>query len=153
MAMDGRHYVNVKKLTKKMHTAQNGKCGYCSTDMYLRSEVSRKYRLSHKLTMATFDHIVPVSAGGTWILDNAVAACHKCNGLKGSLPVAEFLERYDELLQYLNEKPIRDEAKRIVKKRKQIYIIARFALRLGKTVDDLFLEYLYNSTYEMVRDL
>lgn len=32
---------------------------------------------------ATIDHVVPLSAGGTWELDNLRLACSPCNHLKG----------------------------------------------------------------------
>ena len=33
------------------------------------------------------------------------------------------------------------------------YIIAWFAAQIGKTVEDVFLEYVYNNSYELVEDL
>lgn len=31
----------------------------------------------------TIDHIIPKSKGGTWVWENLVTACQKCNGKKG----------------------------------------------------------------------
>lgn len=42
----------------------------------------------------TWDHIVPVSAGGRTVPGNIVPACLSCNSRKGALDVNDFIERY-----------------------------------------------------------
>lgn len=46
---------------------------------------------------ATIDHIVPVSRGGKWRLDNLVLACQSCNIKKGSMPYAKFVRRVERV--------------------------------------------------------
>lgn len=153
--MPGRqkYWANVPKMVAKMYHAQTGTCGYCGTPkIFLRKNVTKHYRLANKQYLATFDHVVPDSKGGRYELKNGVCACQRCNTLKGDLSVEEFFERYDELLQHLLEKPARDAAKKEMNQKKSGYIIARFAEQIGKTVEDLFLETVYNNTYELVRE-
>jgi len=45
-----------------------------------------------KLTHCTIDHVQPLSRGGTEDWDNLVAACYRCNQLKGNMDYAEFAE-------------------------------------------------------------
>lgn len=41
----------------------------------------------------TIDHVVPVSKGGTWDMENLVLACGPCNSAKGKTPYEEFVAR------------------------------------------------------------
>ena len=134
----------------RMYHAQGGRCGYCGTpDMYLRKEVTKGYHQSHRHLMATFDHVVARSNGGTYAYENGVCACSRCNTLKADLPIEEFFEQYDELYERLIKKPQRIAAKRKRNFLKNGFIIARYAERIGKTVEELFLEYVYNTRAEM----
>lgn len=58
-----------------------GRCFYCG----------RRRKL-------TFDHVVPIAAGGTHAPDNLVMACKSCNSRKGTLPPEVFAQRYGRLL-------------------------------------------------------
>lgn len=60
------------------------RCSYCGT------EVSIKMGSGEKL--ATIDHKVPLSRGGTWKRYNLTCACHGCNQEKGDKTVEEFFE-------------------------------------------------------------
>lgn len=51
------------------------RCVYCSSALDAKT--------------ATIDHVVPRSAGGLTSYDNTVAACSRCNSLKGSKSLAE----------------------------------------------------------------
>lgn len=55
---------------------QNGRCEYCLCE------------LSYKT--ATRDHVRPRSDGGSDGRNNIVAACNRCNQLKGAMPVKKF---------------------------------------------------------------
>ena len=69
----------------------NMMCTYCS-----REVVTGKfggYRL------ATIDHKLPLSRGGSWKRYNLTCACKRCNELKGDMTAEEFLE----LPAYLRE--------------------------------------------------
>jgi 5-methylcytosine-specific restriction endonuclease McrA len=41
--------------------------------------------------MATEDHLVPKSKGGSDLLDNLVLACNECNNQRGDMPAESFL--------------------------------------------------------------
>ena len=137
-----KQWPNVPKLVKIMYDAQGGLCGYCGTlDMFIRREVPKKYYISHRHKMATFEHIQLDSEGGKYKLDNGVCICAECNTLRANRPLEEFFDNYDALLQHLKEKPMRVAAKRNLNKRKNGYMIAWFASQIGVTVDDIFLYY------------
>lgn len=143
----------VQKKVIKMYHAQNGLCGYCGTpNMFLRADVSKKFFQSNKHLRATFDHIVARTQGGTFAFSNGVCVCSRCNTIKANLSLEEFFEQYDELYQKLIEKPQRIAARRRLVKRKNGYIIAWFAKLLNKTVEDMFLEHVYDTTYDMIRN-
>jgi hypothetical protein len=61
-------------------------CRYC--DRSLRD--GRRGRVSRvALPPATIDHVVPVSRGGGWELENLVTACFDCNNEKGDKTLGE----------------------------------------------------------------
>jgi hypothetical protein len=161
--------------TRRLFQEQGGTCFYCNTEMYLMENSTKKYRKKHRSTLATFDHINLNSNGGTYAYANGVCACFKCNGMRGNLEQGLFIRNFELIAaewEKGNRTPmVRDgnlitcipskKYKRVKKKRKQQtknlaragFIIARYAMHIGKTVEDLFLENVYNSTYELVRDL
>lgn len=130
----------------RLYQRQGGLCGYCGTPkMFLRSEVSKKFYQGNKHLVATFDHVVPDCRGGKVEMSNGVCACSRCNTLKSDLSLDEFFEQYDALFQKLIEKPARVAAKRKEMVRKNGYILAWLADKLGETVEDLFLEHVYTT--------
>ncbi len=44
--------------------------------------------------VATLDHVYPVAKGGAHVAGNLVAACARCNRLKGDMLPTEFFARY-----------------------------------------------------------
>ena len=68
-----------KRLTKKgrILRRQGGQCCYCGSRLHL--------------SQATFDHVVPQSAGGRRNGRNLVVSCFSCNNKRGDRPVAEFM--------------------------------------------------------------
>jgi hypothetical protein len=62
-----------KDQRKRVLNRDNHQCVYCGQDA------------------TQVDHIIPRVDGGTHDLDNLVAACARCNGLKGSRSQASFL--------------------------------------------------------------
>jgi 5-methylcytosine-specific restriction endonuclease McrA len=46
------------------------------------------------LDNATLDHVHPVARGGSHAPGNLVAACERCNRMKGDMLPAEFFARY-----------------------------------------------------------
>lgn len=149
--MPGKHFADVPGMVRQMYDAQNGKCGYCGTDkMFIRKHVTRRYWIANKHLMATFEHIVPDSQGGMYELENGVACCQRCNTLRGNMPIEEFFEQYDELLQRLIDKPARDAAKKAMNLRKNGYIIAWYAKQIDQAVEDVCLEYMFDNSYAMI---
>jgi len=61
-------------------------CFYCGT------QFGQLDVLSSRPICRTFDHIIPVSAGGTGRLDNFVLACERCNIHRGSKPFPDFCQ-------------------------------------------------------------
>lgn len=54
----------------------NGRCAYCPA------------------TATTWDHIVPVSAGGKTVPGNILPACLSCNSRKGALDIFDFIDKH-----------------------------------------------------------
>ena len=69
---------------RRLIREHGGKCHYCGRDVTKKRDGSR---------LATRDHIVPQSEGGTLRPNNLVLACKRCNNIRGSTPYGEFLER------------------------------------------------------------
>jgi len=143
---------NVPELVQIMFDAQNGSCGYCGVPMFIRREVPRQYYLNNKHMAASFEHINPHSEGGKYELSNGACVCNQCNTLRGNMPLEEFFERYEELLQYLFDKPARDRAKAELNAKKNGYIIAWYAKHTGQTLADIFLVCSNHNSYEMARN-
>lgn len=61
---------------------QNGLCFYCRNEM----------RPEFKNSLApTLDHYVPIAKGGKDHFENTVAACKRCNELKGNMHGDDFV--------------------------------------------------------------
>jgi len=157
-----------------LYEQQDGKCFYCDTEMFLLRSVEKKYRKLHKAQLATFDHIKLRSDGGTYARHNGVCACHKCNGIRGNLPQQFFIDNFEFIVSEWKKgnrspsiingelvcipskkfkKMKRNKRKKANSTLKGAFIVARFAMQIGKTAEDLFNEFVYNGTYEQVRDL
>jgi 5-methylcytosine-specific restriction endonuclease McrA len=74
MALNSR-----QKRRLRLAKAQKKRCYYCGCRM--------TFRISHNgalpPTAATFEHIIPVSQGGSSHSDNLVIACFSCNNARG----------------------------------------------------------------------
>ena len=69
----------IGRLKRLMFKGKNdAKCEYC------RKRLVRE--------TATFDHVVPQSAGGYHKQKNGALACKRCNSLKGSMSKGTFLQ-------------------------------------------------------------
>jgi 5-methylcytosine-specific restriction endonuclease McrA len=75
-----------RKVVKKLIRRHGDVCSYCRVP--LGPEPSDGILGPRARTV---DHVVPRSLGGTHNLANLVLSCSRCNGSKGSLPVAEFI--------------------------------------------------------------
>ena len=65
--------------------AAGDSCYYCNLRVIVKS-----MRNEHTM-LATRDHVVPKSRGGTDAIANIVMACANCNGVKGSMTGTEFI--------------------------------------------------------------
>ncbi len=72
-----------RALLLRLCARQDGCCHYCGRPMTL----DRGNR------MATLDHVLPLSRGGTHDPDNLVAACYRCNQWKGDEDGETFIAR------------------------------------------------------------
>lgn len=77
-----------KRLRKDAIERQRGFCFYCGAAMILGG-----VRDNHGL-LATAEHLVKRSDGGSWSAGNIVAAHAVCNGRRGNRTVDEHKERY-----------------------------------------------------------
>jgi CRISPR/Cas system Type II protein with McrA/HNH and RuvC-like nuclease domain len=64
----------------RLYDHQDGRCFYCDCKMYLHHRHPSK---TNKKKMATIEHIVPASQGGTTRLSNVVISCNRCNRIRG----------------------------------------------------------------------
>jgi len=78
-----KNFDNRRKLRRCMER-QQCICPYCEREMYFRGQQLKP--------VATVDHVIPLSKGGTNSIDNMVACCTGCNTAKGSMSVKEFME-------------------------------------------------------------
>jgi 5-methylcytosine-specific restriction endonuclease McrA len=65
----------VKSKFLRLFERDQGRCVYCGVD--LKADFDR-------FTMATVDHLVPESKGGTEDFENLLLSCRVCNGLKAN---------------------------------------------------------------------
>lgn len=65
----------------RLSEAQNHRCCYCSVEMTFDM---------HRDTSVTRDHVVPRVFNGQTVWENLVAACNKCNGLRGNMEAYHF---------------------------------------------------------------
>lgn len=79
-----------KRLRKarQLWAKQAGKCFYCGCSMHL-SRGPKDGICSDNL--ATLDHYIPRSQGGSNDLSNLVAACYRCNTLRSDAPAPAFI--------------------------------------------------------------
>lgn len=73
----------------ELYAKQKGLCSYCKNAMRLPDEGGSRYGYNSD-HMATRDHRIPRSKGGDSSAANVVAACLRCNNLKGSMDEALF---------------------------------------------------------------
>lgn len=74
-----------KRMKERFYVAQQGKCWLCGLAMQMTG------KKSHPLA-ATWDHILPVSKGGTGKQDNLMLAHRECNIRRGDRHEVRALE-------------------------------------------------------------
>lgn len=78
----------LRRKTAKLHAQQDGLCYFCKGKTFLGDD--DKGDLSNR-RMATADHIIPQSKGGTDHLSNLIMACAACNNLRGDMKANKFI--------------------------------------------------------------
>lgn len=81
LGIAGRH-----KLLLTVFTEQNGICFHCELPTF----VDKYAPGARKQNQATVEHLVPLSHGGCSCAVNLVVACHRCNTVRGVIPIAIF---------------------------------------------------------------
>lgn len=71
---------------KKLRLAQGDRCCYCSVVMDFTPPKDRTYRPA----IATLEHVIPLSRGGSHTWDNVKLCCRQCNTRKNSRTLAEW---------------------------------------------------------------
>lgn len=101
MSMDSKKR---KRLLRRLFKLHNGKCTQCTRDVLIAHEalasghwvkseypgMLRYYKTMEKMSIATIDHIIPSSKGGTDNMDNLTLLCHHCNYVKGNHYVGKY---------------------------------------------------------------
>lgn len=91
---------------RRRYLEQRGICCFCKVKMFLSTEVTTK---AH---MATREHIIPKSQGGTGKRENIIISCQRCNSNRGTV---EF-----NLFKYIVETVSYEEMPRVMKSVKRI---------------------------------
>lgn len=86
MAKNFKDYLRKKR--RRLFHSQHGLCYYCGEPMLL-AKVPEGMR--QPSTLATLDHLIPRSRGGTFCNNNVVAACKRCNTERGDKDARLFL--------------------------------------------------------------
>jgi 5-methylcytosine-specific restriction endonuclease McrA len=76
---------------------QNHRCCYCGKRMFYSWEKDKKYRKKHLNDLATVEHIVPKSKGGSNHQDNTVIACGGCNVKRGNTNLDVWLKKLETM--------------------------------------------------------
>ena len=72
---------------KRLMRKHNGQCHYCRRHVVKDNDGSN---------MATRDHVLPQSQGGSYRVENLVLACKRCNNVRGSMAYSAFVELANE---------------------------------------------------------
>lgn len=90
--MGGRY---LRELAEQVFARENGRCFYCDQTVSLEARpwLMEDHAYACEQRAATFDHIVPVSRGGSDEINNGVCACIVCNNERRDLPAPLFLFR------------------------------------------------------------
>ena len=68
-------------------------CCYCGVAMHFRSPHGGEY----DPRLATIEHVIPISKGGTHVWDNVRLACWQCNVRRNNMPLDQWLLKLSEV--------------------------------------------------------
>lgn len=137
----------------KLFNRQKGLCIFCGCQTWLSVPEVKKQKPPKGLKMkdmATADHIIPQSLGGTDKLSNLAMACSLCNNDRQTTPFEEFMEvRQDPVKwKHRNKALTAEYQKRSAKRQKDS------AMRANALVWKLaVLFYFYPGLYEVAKTL
>jgi len=87
--------MSLRKKLIKLHRRQNGLCCFCGNETWLAVEGVKRQNPPPGMKMkqmATADHKIPQSQGGTNRMSNLAMACSLCNNDRQTTPFEEFME-------------------------------------------------------------
>jgi 5-methylcytosine-specific restriction endonuclease McrA len=73
------------RVRERIAADHDWKCIYCGREVIVGPDGGDR--------LATIDHKIPLSRGGSWKRFNLTCACKGCNGEKGDLTAEEFMDR------------------------------------------------------------
>lgn len=82
-----------RRLIARLSEAQNHRCAYCSVRFGAVIYFGRNHWWEPPWTLATVDHFIPRSQGGSYQWANLLAACKRCNELRGDEDAMSFFLR------------------------------------------------------------
>lgn len=140
-------YNRIRNHISLMFKNQDGKCYWCKEQMVIRRDLPKSERKQMRMQHATFDHVIPASAGGTYRLTNGVCACHRCNTMRGNI---EF-EAFKELAPAMIERSNRNSDNKMDQKvRRKMwlginsFLLARFAFQVDTDIEVLWNNEIYH---------
>jgi hypothetical protein len=71
------------KVRRRLAEDAGWRCTYCGVEVIIGAAGGAQ--------LATIEHKIPLSRGGTWKRGNLTCACYGCNNRKGNLTVEEFM--------------------------------------------------------------
>lgn len=86
MRRKGSAHRKFQRLKKRMMNSSNGKCFYCLVEM-----VPGRGAQNDPDNVMTVDHLIPRSEGGLDVASNLVVCCRKCNLLRATKKIKDFL--------------------------------------------------------------
>lgn len=87
MSRKRSHKANKRDMVRKR---DGDLCFYCARELLFLPRYSARQHEALP-NIATIDHIIPRSEGGTAHIDNVVLACAPCNKRRGARPAGQFL--------------------------------------------------------------
>lgn len=107
-----KHTASRRLYLKKMWDKDN-RCVYCKNETVFKSENSSTSKF-----IATYEHKIPLSKGGTDARSNAALSCNRCNNLKGNMT-------HDEFIAFINDSGSINEALRISNNNKKFIALQK----------------------------
>jgi 5-methylcytosine-specific restriction endonuclease McrA len=79
------------RVRERIASDHNWVCLYCGTNVSVGRDVGDQ--------LATIDHKIPLSRGGSWKRFNLTCACRRCNSEKGNMTADEYMDCRRAMMQ------------------------------------------------------